>query len=150
MAIYKYIFLMFNMVLLSGCATHRDLVSDGTVAIQRIDSKSAYIKSVSIKQFNNEVVLTGVVKLRRSGRGTVRDHVDVRLTALNGDVVYMQEVSYHRLSTKNGEANFRITLNKVPQSGSLLQLSLHNTSVHVEDIYSQRKTNGSPLMVQAV
>jgi hypothetical protein len=134
MKIYKYIFIVFYLVLLSGCATTRDLESDGTVTIQRVDSKSAYIKSVSIKQFDKEVVLAGMVKLRRSRRGTVRDHVDMRLTALNGDVVYMQEVSYHRLSTKNGEANFRITLNTVPQYGSILQLSLHDRSTHTEDI----------------
>lgn len=128
MKIYKYIYIVFYLVLLSGCATTRDLESDGTVTIQRVDSKSAYIKSVSIKQFDKEVGIAGVVKLRRSGRGAVHDHVDVRLTALNGDVIFMQEVSYHRLSTKNGEANFRITLNKVPEFGSLLELSLHNAS----------------------
>jgi len=132
MKIYKYIFIVFYLVLLSGCATTRDLESDGTVTIQRVDSKSAYIIFASIKQFDKEVVLAGVVKLRRSGRGNVRDHVDMSLTALNGDVVYMQEVSYHRLSTKNGEANFRITLNKVPQYGSILQLSLHDRSTHAE------------------
>jgi hypothetical protein len=134
MKINKYIYIVFYLVLLSGCATTQDLESDGTVTIKRVNSKYAYIKSVSIKQFDKEVVLAGVVKLRRSGRGTVRDHVEVRLTALNGDVVYMQEVSYHRLITKNGKANFKITFNQVPQPGSLLQLSLHDPSTHTEDI----------------
>ena len=130
MKLYKYIFVVIYLVLLSACATTRDLESDGTVTIQKVDSKYTYIKSVSIKQFDKEVVLVGVAKLRKSGRGTVRDHIDVRFTASNGDVVYMKEAAYHRISTKNGEAIFRITLKKVPQSGSLLQLCLHNTSTH--------------------
>lgn len=128
---HRYTFLIISLILLPGCTTGRDLERDETITIQRIDSKSSYIKSVSIKQFDNEVVLAGVVKLRRSGRGTVHDHVDMKLVAPNGGEVFKKEVSYHRLSTKNGEANFRITLNKVPQSGSFLQLSLHNTSAHI-------------------
>lgn len=130
MKIYICLLLVFNLVLLHGCATHRDLASDGTVTVQKVDSKYAYFKSVSIKQFDKEVALAGVVKLRHSGRGTVRDHVDMRLTATNGDEVFDEEVSYHRLSTKYGEASFRITLSEVPRSGSLLQLSLHDTSAH--------------------
>jgi hypothetical protein len=125
---HRYIFLIISLLLLSACTTGRDLERDETITIQRIDSKSAYIKPLSIKQFDNEVVLAGVVKLRHSGRGTVHDHVDIKLVTPNGGEVFKKEVSYHRLSTKNGEANFRITLKKVPEFGSLLELSLHNAS----------------------
>ncbi len=50
MQLHKYIYLVFTMVVLSGCTTGRDLVRDDMVRIQRIDSQYAYIKSVSIKQ----------------------------------------------------------------------------------------------------
>ena len=130
MNLTRYIFLVFSLVVLSGCTTGRDLVRDDTVTIQPIDSRYAYIKSISIKQFDKEIALAGVVKLRHSGRGIVHDHVDVKVSAPNGGVIYENEVLYHHLNIKKGEANFRVTLNKELQSGSLMQLSLQNVSEH--------------------
>jgi len=122
------LFFISNPVLLSGCASDRDLIRDNTVTVERVDSNSAYIKSVSIQQFDDEVSVSGMVKRRHSGRGTVRGHVDMVISAPDGHLVSKNEVPYYRKNLKYGEANFHITLSEEPQAGSLLQLSLHNTS----------------------
>ena len=133
---FIFLFLVFNVVLLSACSTGRDLVRDESVIIQRVDSKYTHFKSVSIKQFDGEVSLAGTVKLRRSGRGTVRDQINLKLTEVNGDLILKENVSYHRVNIKKGEANFRIKLNQVPQPGSLLILSLHNLPLN-EDLHEK-------------
>ena len=125
------VFVVLNLVLLSGCATDRDLVRDNTVTIERVGSNSAYIKYVSIKQFDKEVSLWGKAKRYHSGRGTIRGHVDVVITAPDGRLISKNEVPYYRVDSKNGEANFQITLSEAPQAGSLLRLSLHNVPAPV-------------------
>lgn len=130
-SIFKSVFFVFSLVLLSGCASDRDLIRDNTITLERIDSNIAYFKSVSIQQFDKEVFLRGTVKRRHSGRGTVRDHVDAMLTQPDGRLIYINEVPYYHKNIKKGKAQFQVTFSEELKAGSLLRLSLHNTSEHV-------------------
>jgi hypothetical protein len=127
---FASVFVVLVLILLSGCASDRDLIRDNTVTVVRIGSNSAYIKSMSIQQVNDEVSVSGVVKRRHSGRGSVRGHVDLFITEPDGRLISKKEVPYYRKNLKKGEAHFHVTLGEEPQSGSLLRLSLHNTLPH--------------------
>ena len=124
--IYVSVLIVFNLILLSGCSTGRNLIRDNTVTVERIDTNITYIKSVSVQQFDKEISIKGTVQRQHSGRGTVRGHVDLELITPNGRLIYQDEVPYYRKNLKKGEANFQITLPEEPQAGSVLRLSLHN------------------------
>ena len=125
---------VLNFVLLPGCATNRDLIRDNTVAVERINSNMAYIKSVSAQQFDKKVSVRGTVKRRHSGRGTVRGHVDVVIFAPDGSIVSNNDTPYYRKNIKKGEANFHVTHSDELQVGSVLRLSLHNSPSHSDAV----------------
>jgi hypothetical protein len=121
---------VLNFVLLPSCATSRDLIRDNTVAVERINSNRAYIKFVSAQQFDKKVSVRGTVKRRHSGRGTVRDHVDVVIIAPDGSIVSNNDTPYYRKNIKKGEANFHLALSDELRVGSVFRLSLHNAPSH--------------------
>ena len=121
--------LIFVLIVLGGCVTGKDLVRDGQVSVQLVNSNTAYIEHVSIKQYGNEVLIMGTVKRKSSGRGVIHDQLILMLTSPNGDLIYKDYVSYHRMSRHNGEASFSLTINQIPQTGSVVQISPHDNAI---------------------
>lgn len=89
--IFVSVFVVVNLVILTSCTIGKDLVHDKMVNVKRIDSNNAYIKYASFKKFNKEATLICTVKLRRSGRGAVRDYFSIikSKTQVNRQTAYI-------------------------------------------------------------
>jgi len=116
-----------TLILAGGCAsTGNDLVPENILKIEKVPSRWAALRAVSVVQDGDEITLRGKVTRRSTGRGPIPGHIDLEVIGPDERVVEKSVVDYHRRSVKSRYATFHATLNAAPPPGSTLRI-IHDT-----------------------
>ena len=113
------------VAVLAGCATGKDLVRNGTLNVERIDSNRARLSSVYVRQEGEGIYVRGKVSKRSSGRSPIPGHVHVAVIDPEGDVLGDTRTSYERTSGKGRSAYFSVQIPTEPPIGSTLRVTHH-------------------------
>jgi len=111
---------------LAGCATGNDLVRNGTLNVERIDSARATISSVYVRQEGEGIYVRGKVSKRSSGRSPIPGHVHIAVIDDEGDVLGDIRTSYDRTSGKARSAHFYVRIPIELSNGSTLRVTHHS------------------------
>lgn len=114
---------------LSGCASlPPDLAAGGNVALERIDSHSAHVGSVSVRAADTAMTVSGMVTRRHGQRGPIPGHLHIEAIG-DGDVSLAKTTSsYHRRSVKARKARFSDTLAANPRDIRKIRVTHHGLS----------------------
>jgi len=78
---------LFSLALV-GCASGRvNLVENGTVSVEKVDTSLHEISSVNVVQSGKHLILSGEVKRRPVEAQTTRPHIDVQITTPDGRLI---------------------------------------------------------------
>jgi hypothetical protein len=123
--------LCLAMIVLAGCASSKvNLVDTERVTIERMASEGGVrIENVYVYQEGNELLVSGRVKRRGTGRVIPRGHVDIAILSPEGNVIEKASTSYvpttirRKLSHRGSHFNARFSV--VPPEGSTVRVSYH-------------------------
>ena len=124
----------FTIASFAGCASNRiNLVDNGTVTIECVNSKRMLVSRVYVYQEGDELVISGRVKRRFStGIGT-GGHVDIAMFNQEGTPII--NISKHytpRLTKHSRTSSFTVHLPLIISERSIVRV-VHHSGVHHEN-----------------
>lgn len=130
MSIISNVVFGLAMIVGLGCASNRiNLVDNGTVTVERINSQGAYVSSVYVYQDGDYLVISGRVKQLYSTVVTDRGHVDITMLNPYGTTLKQVSKRYNpRLSRKKRTAYFRARLPVILTPGVIVRVMHHSGS----------------------
>ncbi len=114
------------VAVLAGCATGKDLVRNGTLKVERIDSNRARLSSVYVRQEGEGIYVRGTLTKRSAGRSPIPGHVHITVFDPEGDVLGDTRTSYERTSGKARSARFYVRIPIELSNGSTLRVTHHS------------------------
>lgn len=118
-----------STLLLSGCATFPDPVSERSLDLERVSSQRAKVSYLYVKQQADTFVVRGKVQKRFKYRGPMPGHVHITLIAPTGEVLVESPVSYMQKGATSRSVDFELQLPVEPPVGSTLRAT-HPPSRH--------------------
>ena len=125
--VFRRLFLISGVLILSGCATlnQGEYLDEKTIKVERIDSPHAKIGFVSIKKMDKVTWIRGDIKRRVPVRGPIFGHLDVTVTSPDGKTLFKDTVTFKRKSLKSKTAQFLIEIKSPILVGSNVSIKHH-------------------------
>jgi hypothetical protein len=117
-----------TIMMACGCASNRiDLVDNGMVTVETIDSKPVSVSRASVYQDGADLVISGTVKRQYHTVIADRGHIDIIVLAPDGAALTRMCGHYKpRLSRKKRAAHFTARLPLPLQRGSVVRIVHHS------------------------
>lgn len=116
-------------IALPGCASlPTDLVSSGTLTVERIHSRQARIGRVQARQEADELVVYGELHRRLPGQTRIPGHLHIKVSGRDGTTLAETTGKYRRQSVKSRLAKFWVTLPVKPGDAAAVSVEHHDYS----------------------
>ncbi len=116
------------LLLLSGCATLPDPVSERNLNLECVSSQRAKVSYLYVKQQADTFVVHGRLKRRYKYRGPIPGHVHITLIGPTGEVLSEMPVLYMQKGATSRYVDFQLPLPLEPPVGSTLRATHHPSS----------------------
>lgn len=90
----------------AGAASNADLVSSGTLSVERTNSPKAHIGRVTARTENGELVIHGKLHKRLASRKPIPGHIHLRLYGESGNLLAETTQGYRHKSTRSRLLSF--------------------------------------------
>ncbi len=115
--------------MVSACAgLPLDPVITDTVAIERIDSGKARIRSVQVRDRDGQLAVSGRLQKRHSGRSPLPGHLHIDAMDDDGNVLATAIARHHPLNPRLGSADFSQVLPVQPERVRAVRVTHHDHS----------------------
>ena len=109
-----------------GCSSlPTNLATDGTIRVERQDSRHAHIGPVQVGTVAEGLRVSGTLRKTFMRRGWIPGHLHVETLAVDGSVLGEDVVQYHRHRAKSGRAHFSRMLKIQPETVHSVRLEHH-------------------------
>ena len=121
---------VFVALVVSGCVSGErvNLVSNGTVTLERVPTKGLYVSSAEVFQKGEDVIVSGRVTCRNRNQSSVMGHIDITLLSSDGKVIkqtYSSHAPKRIPNTRNMSASFTKSLGVMPPKNSIIRVKYH-------------------------
>ena len=125
------VILCFLSIIGGECAESRiNLVDDGTVTVERVDSRQARIVNVNVYQDGEGIVISGTVRRKSTTVAVDKGHVDVVVFSPDGNIIQEVIARYTpRLTKKRRSAQFSVRIETSLPNNSIVRM-VHHTRAH--------------------
>lgn len=119
---------MLAFAFLTGCASNRvNLVDNGTVRVERVNSQRTTISKIYVYQERNALVISGRVKRNSSSAIAGGGHVDITVLDQDEQPIKNTCKSYFpRKIRRSRTSSFSVSLPLVLSKGSTIKVVHHN------------------------
>ena len=115
--------------LLSGCASMPDnLAANGTMKVERVDSRDAHIEIVQVRAVTFGLKISGRLRKRYHGRGVIPGHLHIKIIDRNGEILAQTTSGYQRRSVKTRRSSFSTTISMQQGEVSTIEVIHHGLS----------------------
>ena len=98
-------------LLLSGCASlPENLATNGSIKVERVDSRDAKIESVQIRAVDAGLKINGTLRKKYHGRGAIPGHLHIKAIDRNGEILAQTTSRYQRRNVKERRSSFSVTI----------------------------------------
>lgn len=125
--------IIVGMASLTGCSTHRSLVKEESVTVERVNSGSAKITRAILQTTKTTLVLWGELRRHFPSRRSIPGHLHIELIGHDGAVFKEIEVSYNRNSIKSRFAKFHLVIPSTLAEISRIRVVHHDAKSHMAD-----------------
>ena len=105
-----------------------NLAANRAMMVERIDSRDAKIETVQVRTVESGLTISGRLRKKYHGRGSIPGHLHIRIIDRNGELLAHTISGYQRRSVKTRRSSFSTTVPVQQGEASIIEVIHHGLS----------------------
>ncbi len=116
--------------LLSGCVSlPENLATNGSIEVERGDSRDAKIETVQIRAVESGLKINGTLRKKYHGRGAIPGHLHIKVIDHDGEELTQITSRYQRRNVKERRSYFSVSVPIQQNEAARIEVIHHGISI---------------------